>query len=61
MNILDVTQPLTLLLLVGAAVLLIFLGKEIKKTNTNSNRINILFRFSNNAYSTIHDNTRIKL
>ena len=32
MNILDVTQPLTLLLLVAAAVLLIFLGKEIKKT-----------------------------
>lgn len=31
MNIFDVTQPLTLLLLVAAAVLLIFLGKEIKK------------------------------
>ena len=31
MYIIDVTNPLTLLLLVAATVLLIFLGKEIKK------------------------------
>ena len=31
MNTIDVTNPLTLLLLLGATILLIFLGKEIKK------------------------------
>ena len=31
MFIFDVTQPITLLLLLGATLLLVFLGKEIKK------------------------------